>query len=75
MTEDEPKQVIDACVVKLLEPTVEVSIDDVRRALADALKRIASLEKDREELGELFRMFNEQMDAAKAYRPGVLGEQ
>jgi hypothetical protein len=39
------------------------------------MERIASLEHDRDELEQLLKAFNEQMDAAKLYGPGLTHEQ
>jgi len=39
------------------------------------MERIASLEKDREGLEQLFKAFNEQMDAANLHGPGTSHEQ
>ncbi len=75
MTETNPKQATDTWVVKLLNPTVDVPASELRMALADALKRIASIEKDWEGLGEVFRMFNEQNAAARKFGSGILNEQ
>lgn len=58
-----------------LDSAAGVSTDDLRVALANALERIASLEKDREGLGEPFKAFNEQIEAAQRHGPGVLREQ
>lgn len=42
---------------------------------ANALERIASIEKDWDELGQLFKAFNEQVDAAKLHGTDVLRDQ
>ncbi len=40
--------------------------------LADALLRIAAIEHDLNGLGEVFRLFNEQVGAAREFGSGVL---
>jgi len=62
-------------VAEALRSTTSVSTGDLQAALANALERIASIEKDWNELGQLFKAFNEQVDAAKLQGTGVLRDQ
>jgi hypothetical protein len=50
-------------------------VQDLRAALANAMERIASLEKDRDEWGQLLDAFDEQITAAKRLGAGLLNEQ
>jgi len=58
-----------------LDSPDHIAVSDLRAALANAMERIASLEKDRDGLEQLFKAFNEQMDAAKLYGPRLTSEQ
>jgi hypothetical protein len=58
-----------------LDSEADIRVKDLRAAIANAMERIASLEHDRDELEQLLKVFNEQMDAAKLYGPGLMSEQ
>jgi len=58
-----------------LDSEADIRVKDLRAALANAMERIASLEHDRDELEQLLKAFNEQMDAAKLYDLGLTSEQ
>lgn len=59
---------------RALDSEADVRVKDLRAALANAMERIASLEKDRNGLEQLFKAFNEQIDAANLHGPGTLDE-
>jgi len=58
-----------------LDSEADIRVKDLRAAIANAMERIASLEKDREGLEQLFKAFNEQMDAANLHGPRTSHEQ
>lgn len=53
-------------VVRRLDSAAEVSLQDLRGALANIAERIATLERERDELGRALRWFNAEVseDAA-----------
>lgn len=75
MTKTDYRHADAAEIAEALDSATSVSADDLRVALANAMERIASLEKDRDGLGELFKAFNEQVEAAERHGTGVLREQ
>ncbi len=75
MTEVDFRHGPASTVAEALHSATDVSAGDLRAALANALERVASIEKEWTELGELFKMFNEQVDAAKLHGPGLLRNQ
>jgi len=64
-----------ADAVQVLDVHPELSTRELQAALANALERIAALERERDELGELLRAFNEMIDASALHGPGVLNKQ
>lgn len=50
-----------------LDAQPDLTVRELQAALANALGRIASIEHDWDELGELFKAFNETMEAAKLH--------
>jgi hypothetical protein len=58
-----------------LDSEADLPADCLRAALANAMERIASLEKDRDGLEQLLKAFNEQIDAARLHGPELLHEQ
>jgi len=75
MTEVDFRHGPASAVAEALQSATDVSAVHLRAALANALERVASIEKEWAELGELFKMFNEQADAAKLHGPGLLRNQ
>lgn len=75
MTEVDFRHGPASTVAEALHSATSVSAGDLRAALANALERIASIEKDWDELGQLFKAFNEQVDAAKLHGTDVLRDQ
>lgn len=49
-------------VLAALESTSQLSDQQLRAVLANAVDRIATLEREWDELGRIFRWFNEQVD-------------
>lgn len=58
-----------------LDAQPDPTMRELQAALANALERIGSLQREWDELGELFKAFNEMADAAKLHGPGVLNRQ
>lgn len=58
-----------------LRGTTTPSMGQLQAALINALERIASLEKDRDEFLQACQLFNEQIAAAKLHGTGLLNEQ
>lgn len=64
-----------ADAVQALDGHPGLATPELHAALANALERIAALERERDELGELLRAFNEMIDASALHGPGVLETQ
>lgn len=62
-------------VAHALDASPEVTTRELQAALANALEHIAALERERDELGELLKVFNEMMDASKLHGSGILNTQ
>jgi len=75
MTEIDFRHGPASMVAEALHAAASVPAGDLRAALANALERIASIDKDRGELGQLFKAFNEQVDATKLHGTDVLRDQ
>jgi hypothetical protein len=75
MTTIDFRQAPAADVAQALDGRSDLAALDLRAAVANALNRIASLEHDRDELEQVFKAFNETMEAAKLHGPGVLNQQ
>jgi len=60
------RRATSASVVHHLDSPAEVSLQDLRGALANMAERIATLERERDELGRALRWFNAEVseDAA-----------
>lgn len=58
-----------------LDTQADLMPHELHAALANAMERIAALERERDELGEVFRAFNEMMEASRLHGPGILDEQ
>jgi hypothetical protein len=58
-----------------LDVHTELTARELHAALANALQRVADLEHERDQLGELLKIFNEMVDASRLHGPGVLGQQ
>lgn len=54
---------------KALDRHADLSARELNAALANAFERIASLERDRDELNEWFRTFNEMVNTIPAHEP------
>lgn len=62
----------------VLVPTLDgpkASLNALQAALANALERIASLERDRDEISQAFKLFNALMDSGGSRDPDILGRQ
>lgn len=64
-----------ADIAKAIDANPELASCGLLASLANALERIANLERERDELGELLKAFNEMVDASKLHGPGVLDKQ
>lgn len=62
-------------VLQILDMQSGLTTAELQAALANALERIASLEHDRDELEQIFKIFNEMTQAVKLHGPGVLNNQ
>lgn len=62
-------------VAEALHSGTDIPVAELQAALSNAMERIASLEKDRDDLDQLLQAFNEQMKAAKLHGSGLLRDQ
>lgn len=58
-----------------LDAYAELTTRELHAALANALQRVADLEHERDQLGELLKAFNEMVDASRLHGPGILSQQ
>lgn len=75
MTTFDWRHVKAADAVQALDVHPGLATSELHAALANALERIAALERERDELGELLKVFNEMIDASAPHGSGVLDKQ
>lgn len=75
MTKPDLRHASASAVAESLAPRTDLSIADLCAALANAMERIASLEKDRDEVIQAWEAIDEQVKAARLHGLGLLNEQ
>lgn len=75
MTNFDWRHAVASDAANALDANAELTTRELQAALANALERIADLQRGRDELGELLKAFNEMVGASKLHGSGILHKQ